>query len=298
MTHLVLPSRRRLLRLVFVALLLGAAGYELSWHRDWFFYHLHQHRTVRDVQDFAHQLHATGLAVEKLADLRYGDTTFPLWTLSTQPRRPAPSDTHTDLPTVCVIGSVHGNEPAGAQALLDLAKELAANPTQHSQHRYALLPLANPWGWARDLRHNADNRDIARQFKDGEAQEMQAIKRWIQQEHCTLFVDLHEDRSHPGFYLLAYASPKPEAVNDAAAHIAKSTGVAHADKPPQGVWHIEEKDFEGITLTTASLWARQNGVPYAYIVETFDGMPLPQRIRIHRSAIAELAKTQQDANMR
>jgi hypothetical protein len=39
-------------------------------------------------------------------------------------------------------------------------------------------------------------------------------------------------------------------------------------------------------------------VPYAYIAETFDGMPLPLRIRIHRSAIAELVKTQQDANMR
>ena len=103
-------------------------------------------------------------------------------------------------------------------------------------------------------------------------------------------MDLHEDRSHEGFYLLAYAPPSTTAVQAAVATIASKAGIAHASKPEHGVWSVPASDFQGIRLTTASLWARQHDVPLAFIVEVHAGHDLAQRVKIHTIAVEELTR--------
>lgn len=263
--------------------LLAASGWCVTYYRDWFLYYWQRDHIVRDINDFEQALRQTHLPMESAGMLQSGSQQMPLWVV----RKPA---LVPHAKTICLIGSIHGNEPAGAQTILALAQDMAREPERYAQLNYVMVPMANPWGWAHALRRNAQNQDIAREFAGGQSPESTLLKAVIQQARCQMLVDLHEDRFHAGFYLLAYAPPSLPAVYDAVSAIEQRTGVRRAAKPPQGVWHIPESGFNDIYLTTAPLWARQNGVPLAFIVESHDAPPLAQRINIHAVALEELTR--------
>lgn len=270
---------RRALRLLAISLALVAAWYTLSYKRDWFYFYARQDTVTRSLPELGHALGLTGVPLQELGRVRYGETSLPLWVL----RQPAAK-------TICLMAGIHGNEPAGVQTLLALLQDMQAQPAAFAAHRYVVVPLANPWGWAHDLRHNGDNRDAARQFTDGSAQEATLLKKLFSAEHCNLLVDLHEDRFHNGFYLLAYGEPNQAGVENTLQSIEAVTGVRRARVGEAGVLGFAPAGFSGIARTTAPLWARMNGAQHAFIVETQDALPLATRIAIHRQAIAGLTR--------
>lgn len=277
----------RALRLLGIGLALVALWYGLSYKRDWFYFHARQDTVVRSVPELGAALGATGLDLQTLGHVAYGASTLPLWVLRQPAANPAPKPA---AKTICLMAGIHGNEPAGVQALLGLAQDMQARPSAFAAHRYVIVPLANPWGWARDLRHNGDNRDAARQFVDGSAQEATLLKNLFAAEHCDLLVDLHEDRFHDGFYLLAYGENDMAGVENTLRAIEAGSGIGRASVGTQGVYSFAPADFAGIARTTAPLWARMHGVPHAFIVETGERLPLAQRVAIHRLAIAGLSR--------
>jgi hypothetical protein len=286
-THRIGALRQRLtprtIRFVIFCVLLVTAGWRVSYHRDWFLFYLQQDKIVRDLDAFASALRQTGLPMEAAGTIPDRGKNIPLWLIG----KPA---LHPGRKTVCLMGSIHGNEPAGAQALLELGQDMARQPAHYADLNYVMLPLANPWGWARDLRRNSNNQDIAREFVGGRSPESDLVKKVLVQAHCDLLVDLHEDRVHEGFYLLAYAPASLPAVQAAVTAIETRSGIARATKPPQGVWHVPESGFKDIGLPTASLWARKNGVPWSLIVEVHDGYTLEQRVKLLTLAVEELSK--------
>ena len=273
----------RTLRRVAVYAALAVSVWGAYYYMDWLLFYAQRNHVVRDLNAYGYDLRQTGLPVESAGTLQYDGASLPLWVV----RKPA---LQPNSKTVCLMGSIHGNEPAGARTLLELAQDMARHPAAYAHLNYVMLPMANPWGWERDLRRNADNDDIARQFVDGKSQESELAKSVLTQARCDLLVDLHEDRSHEGFYLLAYAPPNTAAVEAAVATIASKAGMAHAANPAQGVWSVPASDFQGIRLTTASLWAREHGVPLAFIVEVHDGHELAQRVKVHTMAVEELTR--------
>jgi hypothetical protein len=284
MSGVVAPGlKRRALRLLAICLALVAAWYALSYKRDWFYFYARRDAVTRSVDDLGAALGRTGISLQTLGQVSYGASSLPLWVL----RQPAADPA---APTLCLMAGIHGNEPAGVQALLALLQDMQAQPAAFAAHRYVVVPLANPWGWARDLRHNGDNRDAARQFTDGSAQEATLLKKLFAAERCSLLVDLHEDRFHAGFYLLAYGEPNRAGLENTLQAIESSTGVRRAHVGDAGVLAFEPAGFAGIARTTAPLWARMNGAAHAFIVETQDALPLASRIAIHRQAIAGLTR--------
>ena len=275
--------RRRTLRLLAISLALAAAWYALSYRRDWFYFYARQNTLARSVPELGAALGRTGISLQTLGQVSYGDASLPLWVLRQPAAQPA-------APTICLMAGIHGNEPAGVQALLALLQDMQARPAAFAAHRYVIVPLANPWGWTHDLRHNGDNRDAARQFVKGSAQEAALLKNLFAAEHCSLLVDLHEDRFHAGFYLLAYGEPNQAGVETTLQTIEAATGVRRARVGDAGVLPFAPAGFSGIARTTAPLWARMNGVPHTFIVETHDALPLAARIAIHRQAIAGLTR--------
>lgn len=273
----------RTLRLLAISLALVAAWYALSYKRDWFYFYARQDTVTRSLPELGHTLDLTGVPLQELGRVRYGETSLPLWVL----RQPA---TNPAAKTICLMAGVHGNEPAGVQALVSLLQDMQAQPAAFAAHRYVVVPLANPWGWAHDLRHNGDNRDAARQFTDGSAQEATLLKKLFAAERCSLLVDLHEDRFHDGFYLLAYGEPNQAGLENTLQAIETATSVRRASRGDHGVLAFQPAEFDSIVLTTAPLWARMNGVAHTFIVETQDALPLASRIAIHRQAIAGLTR--------
>lgn len=293
------PWTRRALRLAALCALITGLWWALSYHRDWLYFYFRKDTVVRDLPELHTRLKQAGLpmqaagsvaypappsdarAAASRADMEPSLSPWPVWVL----RKPASA---ASAPTVCLMAGVHGNEPAGTEALLKLAEQLAAHREDFPDFHYVLVPLVNPWGWEHDLRHNGANQDIARQFVDGDSQESRAVKAQWHAAHCDLLVDLHEDRFHAGFYMLAYAESNLPQVLRTLQSMEEHTGVARGLNAPQGVHAIAAEDMPDIRLTTASLWARLQGVRHALIVETSDTLPLAQRVQLHLLAVKNL----------
>lgn len=274
---------RRALRLLVICLALVAAWYSLSYKRDWLYFYARQDTVARNLPELGAALARTGIELQTLGQVSYGASNLPLWVLRKPAFNPAAK-------TICLIAGMHGNEPAGVQTLLALLQDMAARPAAFAAHRYVVVPLANPWGWERNLRHNGDNRDTARQFVSGSAQEAALLKKLFTAERCDLLVDLHEDRFHNGFYLLAYGEPNMAGVENTLQTIETTTGIPRASRGEHGVLAFQNGEFDSIVLTTAPLWARTHGAAHAFVVETHDGLPLAQRVAIHRLAIEGLSR--------
>ncbi|WP_269522260.1 M14 family metallopeptidase [Coraliomargarita parva] len=100
---------------------------------------------------------------------------------------------------VYLSAGIHGDEPAGPLALLDLleAKQLP------NQHHYAICPLMNPAGYEADTRENHEGIDLNRDYRDFRSEEIRSHCRWATTRLDSLdtCLHLHEDWESKGFYL-------------------------------------------------------------------------------------------------
>ena len=97
-------------------------------------------------------------------------------------------------PTVLLIGQQHGNEPAGSEALLVMARELAQGLLKPLLERVnvVIVPRANPDGAASEQRLTAGGIDMNRDHLLLNTPEAQALARLVRDYHPTVVVDAHE----------------------------------------------------------------------------------------------------------
>lgn len=97
-------------------------------------------------------------------------------------------------PTVLLVGQQHGDEPAGSEALLVIAQELAQGKLQPLLDRInvVLLPRANPDGTVAGKRISASGIDINRDHLLLRTPEAQAIATLARDFDPAVVVDLHE----------------------------------------------------------------------------------------------------------
>ncbi|WP_332775504.1 M14 family metallopeptidase [Polaromonas sp.] len=100
----------------------------------------------------------------------------------------------TGRPTVLLIGQQHGNEPAGSEALLVVARELSQGLLQPVLDRLnvVIVPRANPDGAASDNRVTAGGLDMNRDHLLLNTPEAQALARLTRAYRPTVVVDAHE----------------------------------------------------------------------------------------------------------
>jgi predicted deacylase len=251
-------------------------GYVCATHVDWWLYQLHSSRQAREVEPLLKRIHAAGLPVEPLGSLVYGKQRWPIEAVVLARARAAR--------TACIFGGIHGNEPAGVNTALNLIEDLGRMPSLHARFNFVIVPLANPWGWMHDLRHNGDNLDIARHFSNDLTVESQLIRQLLERHKCSVLIDLHEDRLRSEFYLLTYENPDANTVRTIGPRLQTT------DMPlmTNGVTHIRESDFSSTSRTTLALYARQHGVTQSWIVETPARGAMAERVALHRRAIDAL----------
>jgi hypothetical protein len=106
-------------------------------------------------------------------------------------------------PVVSIGAGVHGDEPAGAWALLSLVRDRLLDP----RFAYRLWPCTNPTGFAAGTRASAEGTDVNRSFgRGGTSPEAKAILTANRDRRFALTIDLHEDHEAAGFYLYETAA--------------------------------------------------------------------------------------------
>ena len=105
--------------------------------------------------------------------------------------RPSPGAAH---PTVLLIGQQHGDEPAGSEALLVIAQELAHGGLTALLDRIdvVILPRANPDGAAANRRGTASGIDVNRDHLLLRTPEAQAQALLVRDFNPVVVVDAHE----------------------------------------------------------------------------------------------------------
>jgi hypothetical protein len=111
------------------------------------------------------------------------------------------SDTHAnakaplpDRPVVMLVGLQHGNEPAGGEAMLVLARELATGTLKSllSRITVVIVPRANPDGAHYFTRSPYSTTDINRDHMKVDLPETAALHRLVNEFQPHVFADAHE----------------------------------------------------------------------------------------------------------
>lgn len=106
---------------------------------------------------------------------------------------------------VGLFGLVHGDEPAGALALLDLLQTLVAEPERAAGYDLVLYPICNPTGYEDGTRHNRAGFDLNRQFWSGSPlPEVQILERELRTQAFDGLIALHADDTSSGLYGYAH----------------------------------------------------------------------------------------------
>jgi len=189
---------------------------------------------------------------------------------------------------IYISAGIHGDEPAGPMALLELMRSgFFAEDTD-----WSLCPALNPNGLARNQRENADGMDLNRDYWKRESPEVQAHARWLDTLAAPdCFLSLHEDWETAGFYLyeinLGEDQPqRAQGIIDAVRpwfHPEPGIVDGHRTRAPGWIYHEAEADVpEG---WPEAIYLAKRQCPLSFTFETPSQAPLSERVAAHCAAV-------------
>ncbi len=260
-------------------------------------------RAVRSVAELQERMDgvaasSAAMTLHTLGEIPHDGATWPITMITCEPDGPARF-------RVLLTGGVHGNEPAGAEALLQFAEDLAQGSAAYSETAFDIIPVVNPWGWVHRRRRNAEDRDLNRDFASFNAPESRIIKSRFDSSAYNLMVDLHEDSHVSGFYFYRLAHPNDalcqtiiERVRNAG-HPIHHGRVSKIFQARDGViscalWSL--RLARAIRQLSLSNYCRLQGRPQSFLFETPSRLPLDARVAMHRIALDALLTQGLDRN--
>lgn len=132
--------------------------------------------------------------VRTLTSVETGGGPCPLLQLS---RKTDPAN-----PRVLLSAGIHGDEPAGPHAVLELLESEGKTPDVLNDINLTIFPLINPSGFQNRTRASKDGIDLNREFAKGHpAREIRCLMDVLRYRTFHLSVEFHEDIDTRGFYL-------------------------------------------------------------------------------------------------
>ena len=198
-------------------------------------------------------------------------------------------------PRIYLSAGIHGDEPAGPLAVLELLREGFFDKSIY----WLLCPALNPSGLAALIRENDDGIDLNRDYYLRETREVAAHTDWFKaQPAFALFISLHEDWETEGFYFYE--------INLATEDLLRTQSILAAVSPwfmpelgpmidgheisgPGWIYHTAEPDVpEG---WPEAIYLAKNGCPISFTFETPSHAPLEQRIAAHMAAVKAVCRS-------
>lgn len=195
-------------------------------------------------------------------------------------------------PQVYISAGIHGDEPAGPLALLDLMKVGFFS----EEITWTICPALNPGGLLLGTRENRSRVDLNRDYFSKSSLEIAAHSAWLLRRPVQdLFISLHEDWESTGFYFyeINLCEDKPERA--AAIHAAVSPYFlpehgpeidGHEVREDGWICHCAEADLP--ESWPEAIYLAKNGCNLSFTLETPSAMNLSERVSAHRAAVAEI----------
>ncbi|MEY3479297.1 MAG: hypothetical protein RIQ71_72 [Verrucomicrobiota bacterium] len=185
------------------------------------------------------------------------------------------------------FATIHGDEPQGAQALLELAKLSRREPELFRGHEIHLYPLCNPTGYEDGTRHSRRGEDLNRHFWRGSHEpEIALLENEIAARHFHGIVSLHADDTSDGLYGFVRGSTISKellapALADASRHLPlNSEPVIDGFRAHDG---IIVEGYEGI-LSAGQIEPR----PFEIVFETPAAADFEKQVHAHLTALVAI----------
>ena len=193
-------------------------------------------------------------------------------------------------PHVLLSSGVHGDEPAGVEAILQFLKSDLTNILDHFY--ITVFPCVNPSGYGNDLRETINGDDINRGFETNELPEVDLIKKTLSNQHFLFHHDLHEDYDATGTYFYEGHKKEQWLTPTIATQCNK---VGPLDAPDE-----DDADPDLLIAPNAykvsPAWGLQGFVSYTLnkntdhvlITETSSNWPMAMRTKVHLIALNQM----------
>jgi hypothetical protein len=100
-----------------------------------------------------------------------------------------------------LFAAIHGDEPAGALALVQFLLELAGEPETAENFLLQAYPLCNPTGFEDNSRYSRRGRDLNREFWRASVEpEVELLENELRTRHFNGIIQLHADDTSDGIY--------------------------------------------------------------------------------------------------
>ncbi len=187
--------------------------------------------------------------------------------------------------TVYISAGIHGDEPAGSLALL----ELMDSGWLPGNFHWLVCPALNPGGLALGTRENRQGYDLNRDYLLQQSLEIAAHARWLSRQPVpSLFVSLHEDWESKGFYFYEINldcenhGRSRDILDAVAAHFPAEPGPeidGHEVREDGWIYHCAEADLPD--AWPEAIWLAKKGCPLSFTFETPSKADPSRRIQAH-----------------
>ena len=191
-------------------------------------------------------------------------------------------------PLIYASAGIHGDEPAGPLALLELMR-LGSFP---SCNHWSICPALNPSGLAIGRRENRDWVDLNRDYLQQSSAEIAAHAKWLKRDRIPdVFISMHEDWETEGFYFyeinLLEDQPQRAAgiLEEVAGIFPAESGNeidGHEPRAPGWIYHGAEADLPD--AWPEAIYLAKLGCPLSFTFETPSRSDLSKRVAAHVSA--------------
>ncbi len=190
---------------------------------------------------------------------------------------------------VYLSSGIHGDEPAGPLAMLELLEDGFFTGAID----WALCPALNPVGLAAGQRENAGGIDLNRDYWLRRSEEVSAHVAWLESKSAPgLFLSLHEDWEAKNFYLyeINLEADQPQRAQDIIAAVrpwfSPEPGPeidGHHPRTPGWIFHAAQADVpDG---WPEAIFLAHHGCPLSFTFETPSYAPLSARIAAQCAAV-------------
>lgn len=178
-----------------------------------------------------------------------------------------------------IFSSIHGDEPAGAHAVISFLTELATQSELSFDYEIFAYPICNPTGFEDNSRHSRRGYDLNREFWKNSAEvEVQLLEHELRTHKFSGIIQLHADDTSDGIYgfvrghtltenllrpaLLEAGKILPRNINALIDGFAARDGI---------IYDL----YEGILASPAEM----NPVPFEIVFETPGNAPLDLQVK-------------------